>query len=151
VAALWSSLVVLRRNPFMAVRITVDEVAAVRRTPFVFIGNNEYRMAGLHAGSRDTLVGKHLAVYVLNAERRIGLLQLGWQVLVKGVDQVKELDLLTVDETTIETRRPWLSVALDGEVVPMRSPLEYRIRPGALRVRTSPETSACDPGPARPS
>jgi diacylglycerol kinase family enzyme len=145
VAALWASLVVLRRNPFMAVRITVDEAATVRRTPFVFIGNNEYRMAGLQAGSRDSLVGKHLAVYVLNAERRIGLLRLGWQVLRQGVDQVKELDLLTVDAATIETRRPLLSVALDGEVVPLRSPLEYRIRPGALSVRVPGETSACYP------
>jgi diacylglycerol kinase family enzyme len=151
VAALWASLVVLRRNPFMAVRITVDHRATVRRTPFVFIGNNEYRMAGLQAASRESLVGKHLAVYVLHAERRIGLLQLGWQVLRKGVDEVKELDLLTVDEATIETRRPWLSVALDGEVVPMRSPLEYRIRPAALSVHVPPETSACYPQTARPS
>ena len=62
VAALWASLVVLRRNPFMGVRIIVEGQSTVRRTPFVFIGNNEYRMAGLHAGSRETLVGKHMAV-----------------------------------------------------------------------------------------
>ena len=145
VAALWASLTVLRRNPFMAVRITVDEQATVRRTPFVFVGNNEYRMAGLQAGSRESLVGRHLAVYVLNAERRIGLLRLGWQVLVKGVDDVKELDLLTVDSATIETRRPWLQVALDGEVVPLQSPLEYRIRPAAIRVHVPADTSACNP------
>jgi diacylglycerol kinase family enzyme len=145
VAALWASLTVLRRNPFMAVRITVDEQATVRRTPFVFVGNNEYRMAGLQAGSRDSLVGKRLAVYVLNADRRIGLLRLGWQVLLKGVDHVKELDLLTVDSATIETRRPWLQVALDGEVVPIQSPLDYRIRPAALRVHIPAGTSACDP------
>ncbi len=151
VAALWASLTVLRRNPFMAVRIIVDEEATVRRTPFVFVGNNEYRMAGLQAGSRDSLVGRHLAVYVLNADRRIGLLWLGWQVLVKGVDQVKELDLLTVDDATIETRRPRLQVALDGEVVSLTSPLQYRIRPGALRVHVPAAASACQPLPARPS
>jgi diacylglycerol kinase family enzyme len=145
VAALWASLTVLRRNPFMAVRIIVDDQATVRRTPFVFVGNNEYRMAGLQAGSRDSLVGRHLAVYVLNAEHRTGLLRLGWQILVKGVDHVKELDLLTVDSATIETRRPWLQVALDGEVVPLQSPLEYRIRPGAIRVHVPVDSSACNP------
>jgi diacylglycerol kinase family enzyme len=151
VAALWASLTVLRRNPFMAVRIIVDQEATVRRTPFVFVGNNEYTMAGLEAGKRESLVQHHLAVYVMNAEQRIGLIRLGLQVLRRGVDQVQELDLLTVDSATIETRRPLLQVALDGEVVPLRSPLEYRIRPAALRVHVPDGTSACNPRSARPS
>ncbi len=145
VAALWASLAVLRRNPFMAVRLIVHDEATVRRTPFVFVGNNEYRMAGLQAGTRDSLTRKHIAVYVLNADRRIGLLRLGWQVLLKGVDQVKELDLLTVSEATIETRRSRLQVALDGEVVILDSPLEYRSRPAALSVYVPADTLACEP------
>jgi diacylglycerol kinase family enzyme len=151
IAALWAGLTILRRHSFMAVRIVADEQAIVRRTPFVFVGNNEYRMVGLEAGSRDSLVRGHLAVYVLNAERRIGLLRLAWQVLRKGADDVKELDLLTVDGATIETRRSRLQVALDGEVVPLQSPLEYRIRPGALRVLVPAGTSACDPAATHPS
>jgi diacylglycerol kinase family enzyme len=145
VAALWASLTVLRRNPFMAVRITVDDQALVRRTAFVFVGNNEYRMAGLNAGARDSLARGHLALYVMNAERRLGLLRLAWQVLRKGVDEVEELDLLSVEETVVETSRRRLQVALDGEVVPLESPLDYRIRPGALRVHVPPSTSACYP------
>jgi diacylglycerol kinase family enzyme len=145
VAALWASLTVLRRNPFMAVRLIVQGEATVRRTPFVFVGNNEYRMAGLQAGKRDSLTGKHLAVYVLNADRRIGLLQLAWQVLLKGADEVKELDLLTVGEAAIETRRPRLQVALDGEVLILQSPLQYRSRPAALQVYVPRDTSACKP------
>jgi diacylglycerol kinase family enzyme len=145
VAALWASLTVLRRNPFMAVRLIVQDETTVRRTPFVLVGNNEYRMVGLQAGTRDSLTGHHLAVYVLNADRRVGVLRLAWQVLIKGVDEVKELDLLTVQETTIETRRPRLQVALDGEVVILESPLEYRSRPAALQVYVPADTSACKP------
>jgi diacylglycerol kinase family enzyme len=147
IAALWASLAVLRRHPFMRVRIIAEGQATVRRTPFVFVGNNEYRMVGLHAGSRESLTSGRLAVYVLNAERRVGLLRLAWQVLRKGVDEVKELDLLTLDQATIETQRSRLQVAFDGEVVPLESPLEYRIQPLALRVLVPPTTSACDPLP----
>jgi diacylglycerol kinase family enzyme len=64
---------------------------------------------------------------------------------------VKELDLLTVEEATIETKRTVVPVAMDGEVVPLRGPLEYRIRPAALRVRVPPGTSACDPQTPDPS
>jgi diacylglycerol kinase family enzyme len=150
IAALWSTLTVLRRHPFMAVRIIAEAQALVRRTPFVFVGNNEYRMVGLQAGSRESLARGRLAVYVLNAERRTGLLRLAWQVVRKGVDQVRELDLLTVETATIETVRRRLQVALDGEVVPLESPLEYSIRPLALRVHVPATASACNPLVSKP-
>ncbi len=144
-AALWASLAVLRRNPFMAVRILVEGERTVRRTPFVFVGNNEYRMAGVNPGVRESISGGHLALYVLNAERRMGLLRLAWQVVTKGVDDVKELDLITVDAITIETRRRNLQVALDGEVVTLQSPLDYQVRVAALRVHVPADASACYP------
>lgn len=145
IAALWAALAVLRRNPFMAVRITADGETTVRRTPFVFIGNNEYRMVGLNPGVRESLANKHLALYVLNADRRVGLLRLAMQVVVKGADDAKELDLITVEAASIETKRRRLQVALDGEVVFLESPLEYRVKPGALRVYVPAEASACYP------
>ena len=151
IAALWAGLTVLRRNPFMAVRIIAEGEASVRRTPFVLVGNNEYRMTGFQAASRDTLTARHLAVYVLNAGQRTGLLRLAWQVMRKGVDEVQEMDLLTVDAATIETRRSRIQVALDGEVLVLQSPLEYRIRPAALAVLVPAATSACNPLTARPS
>jgi diacylglycerol kinase family enzyme len=87
---------------------------------------------------------------MLNAERRVGLLRLAWEVVRKGAEQVKELDLLTVENATIETRRRRVPVALDGEVVQLQSPLEYRIKTGALRVHVPATTSACDPLASRP-
>ncbi len=150
-AALWAGLTVLRRSPFMAVRIVAEGETIVRRTPLVLVGNNEYKMSGIRAGSRESLARGRLALYVLNAERRPGLLRLGWEVFFKGADRVKEVDLITVEEATIETRRHRLHVATDGEVFPLEPPLSYRIRPGALRVHVPAETSACYPHPPGPS
>ena len=145
IAALWAGLTVLRRRPFMAVRIVAEGETIVRRTPLVLVGNNEYQMAGIHAGSRESLARGRLAIYVLNAEQRTGLLRLGWQVLLKGAERVKEVDLITVEEATVETRRHRLQVAADGEVFSLESPLNYRIRPGALRVLVPKGSSACYP------
>jgi diacylglycerol kinase family enzyme len=151
IAALWATLAVLRRDLFLAVRIIAEGETIIRRTPLVFVGNNEYRMVGLQAASRESLSTGHLAVYVFNAERRRSLLGLAWQVLLRGVDEVQELDLLTVQEATVETRRQRLQVALDGEVVVLESPLEYRIRPSALRVHVPATSTTCDPRPFGPS
>jgi diacylglycerol kinase family enzyme len=151
IAALWAGLTVLRRRPFMAVRIIAEGEAIVRRTPFVLVGNNEYRMVGLNPGARESLATGRLALYVLNAEQRPGLLRLGWQVLLKGAERVKEVDLIAVEEATVETRRHRLQVATDGEVFSLQSPLNYRIRPGALRVFVPATASACYPHPPRSS
>jgi diacylglycerol kinase family enzyme len=148
IAALWAGLTVLRRSPFMGVRIVAEGKAIVRRTPLMLVGNNEYRMAGIQAGSRESLARGRLSLYVLNAERRPGLLRLAWQVLLKGAEQVKEVDLITVEEATVETRRRRLQVATDGEVFSLESPLNYRIRAGALRVHVPEAASACYPHPA---
>jgi diacylglycerol kinase family enzyme len=134
IAALWATLAVLRQDLFLAVRITTPETVVIRRTPFVFVGNNEYRMVGLGAGARDSLSEGKLAVYVMNAERRRSLLQLAWRVFRHGVDQIQELDLILVTEAEVETRRHRLQVALDGEVVLLEAPLRFAARPGALRV-----------------
>lgn len=151
IAALWASLTVLRRRPFMAVRIVADGEAIVRRTPLVLVGNNEYRMSGIQPGSRESLAGGRLAIYVLNAEQRPGLLRLAWQVLRQGAEEVREVDLITVEEATVETRRHRLHVAADGEVFSLHAPLKYRIRPGALRVLVPEAASACYPHPPGPS
>jgi diacylglycerol kinase family enzyme len=50
------------------------------------------------------------------------------------VDQEKDFDAFCVTEARIETRKSRLLVARDGEVERMETPLQYRIRPAALRV-----------------
>lgn len=144
-AALWAGLTVLRRRPFLAVRIVVEGKAIIRRTPLVLVGNNEYKMAGIHAGSRESLARGQLALYVLNAEQRPGLVWLAWQVLLKGAEKVKEVDLTTVVEATVETRRRRIQVAADGEVFTLESPLNFRVRPGALQVYVPEAATACYP------
>ena len=136
IAAFWAMLAVLRRHSFMAVRIVADGETIVRRTPFVFVGNNAYRMEGLSAGSRDSLTGGRLAVYIMNAGGRRSLLWLAWSVLIGRARRIEELETLSVLEAQVETRRAKLQVALDGEVLEERDPLTYRVRPAALTVFT---------------
>jgi diacylglycerol kinase family enzyme len=145
IAALWAALTVLRRRAFMAVRIVAEGQAIIRRTPLVLVGNNEYKMSGVQAGSRESLARGQLALYVLNAEQRPGLLRLAWEILLKGAEGVKEVDLITVEEATVETRRQQLQVAADGEVFRLQAPLTYRIRARALQVLVPETASACYP------
>lgn len=130
-----ASLAILRRYPFLHVRLNADGKEIVRRTPFVFIGNNEYEVEGARMGGRERLDAGRLSLYVAHRTGRLGLLRLALRALLGRLRQTKDFDALSAEEIWIETHRPKrLYVATDGEVTVMTTPLHYRVLPKALRV-----------------
>lgn len=130
----WATLAALRRYPFLSVRLALGEADHARRTPFVFIGNNEYQMEGFNIGERARIDGGMLSVYVAQRPTRFGLLRLALRALFGRLRQAREFDIFQAREMAIETRHRRLRVATDGEVTVMAPPLRYRIRPAALPV-----------------
>ncbi|MDT5062243.1 MAG: hypothetical protein QOH63_2702 [Acidobacteriota bacterium] len=134
-AFIWATLTMLKRYPFLSVRLSTDEQRLIRHTPFVFIGNNEYEMESFNVGARSCIDAGHLSLYVAHRTGRLGLLRLAWRALFGGLRDEQDFDAMCTKEIWIETRHPKrLRVATDGEVVIMTTPLHYRVRPGALRV-----------------
>jgi diacylglycerol kinase family enzyme len=143
-AAFWAALTILRRYPFLSVRLNADGRELRRRTPFVFIGNNEYELNALHVGTRARLDAGELSLHVTRDIGRLGLVRLGVRALFGRLREDKDFDALNVHEVWIETRHARLRVATDGEVNIMRPPLYYRVLPGALRVIVPPRDNAGD-------
>jgi diacylglycerol kinase family enzyme len=129
-----AALAVVRRYPFLNVRLEADGQQLIRRTPFVFIGNNEYQMESLQIGMRDCLDAGHLSLYVTHRTGRFGMFLLALRALFGRLQQAKDFDAMCVKEIWIDTRHTRLRVATDGEVTLMEMPLHYRVLPGALRV-----------------
>jgi diacylglycerol kinase family enzyme len=127
--AAWHTLL---RFPLLHVAIALAGSVFSARTPFVWIGNNEYALGMRELGSRTRLDGGQLSVYTIRSASR-------WKMFVAMVKALfrrsdPELETQLVDRADIVTRKRRLKVALDGEVVRMASPLTYRSRPGALVV-----------------
>jgi diacylglycerol kinase family enzyme len=133
-AAAWASLSALRRFPFLSVRLTVEGQRLARRTPFVFIGNNEYLMEGFSIGERARLDAGTLSLYVAQHPGRLGLLRFALRALMGTLAQDRDFDVLLATDFEVETLRPAVRVATDGEVTVMQSPLRYRVLAGALTV-----------------
>lgn len=122
------------RFPNTTVRLLTEETGFVTRTPFVFVGNNRYQFSGLQAGSRQTLGGGVLHLCAVAGTGRITLLKSVALALAGRIDSAPAVIDMDVRWTRIETMRRLVTVALDGEVTRIRSPLVYTIRPGALKV-----------------
>ena len=133
-AAAWATFEVFRRYPLFSVRLSADGQEFRRRTPFIFIGNNEYQMDTFNLGARSCLDAGQLSLHLTRDIGRWGLVRLAVSALFGRLREAKDFDALCTGEVWIETHRKRLRVATDGEVNIMKSPLHYRVRPAALRV-----------------
>lgn len=134
IAFLWAVWGALRRAPFLSVRLTVDGRTIQHRTPFVFVGNNPYRMEGFQVGSRVKLTGGMLSIYVAEGARRWRLVELGFRALFGRLRQAREFREYLANELEVSTPRRRMRISTDGEVRRMDPPFVYRIHPGGLRV-----------------
>jgi YegS/Rv2252/BmrU family lipid kinase len=133
-AFIWAAFSVMRRYPFLDVRLSVDGREISSRTPFVFIGNNKYEMENFNIGGRARLDAGQLSLYFSHRTGRRGLVALGLRAVLGRVEKAEEFVAKLTTEVSIETRRSRIRVATDGEVTLMQPPLCYRIRPRALKV-----------------
>jgi diacylglycerol kinase family enzyme len=126
---------VVRRGREVFVRVDVDGRHAVTRTPFLFVGNNEYTIEGLNPGTRARLDGGRLYAYLAPRLHTRDLPKaVLWALLGRG-GTPGPFSVITAAEMWIETpRNRTIHVATDGEVTTLPTPLHYRMAAGALKV-----------------
>jgi diacylglycerol kinase family enzyme len=135
----WAALIlatpkVLRYLPVFRLRIRVAGNSELVRSPCVFIGNNAYRLAIPRLGRREQLDRGELCLYAAQVQSLTALFRLALRLVFGRLEQERDLGMSRGATAEIGARRHWLLVATDGEVKIMRSPLNYRSRPGALCV-----------------
>jgi diacylglycerol kinase family enzyme len=136
--AKWSAFAIAlartwRRYPTITLRMTVDGAPLTRRTPFVFVGNGKYHAQGLDLGRRDSLDGGMLSVYLAPGVDRLEFLTLPVRALLGRLSSTAGFESFSACEVAIDTRRPFLDVAVDGELTALVPPIRCASRPRALR------------------
>lgn len=140
-AAFTAAIKMLRRSPFFEVKLVLEDNEFIRKTPFVFVGNNEYEMDFYNIGRRSRLDAGRLSIYFLHRSGRSGVLLLLLRTIFGRLRQARDFEAVNAEEVTIDTRRKRILVAFDGEVALLKTPLHYRTRHGELRVIVpKPET-----------
>ena len=108
------------------VRLRIDGEPVTAR--IVVVGNNVYRLHPLEVGSRPRLDGGILHLGIAR-----GLLPRSWEERRAA-------------QFTIEADAPSLDVAIDGEAVRLRTPVELRVEPRALRLLVPERSEDVDDG-----
>jgi diacylglycerol kinase family enzyme len=115
--------------------IVIDGKPQTLRTPFVFVGNNEYKRAQPDFGDRPTLDSGQLAIYVIKATKPLAIIRTFAHALITKKRRTKDFAVYLADNCTIHTRHHRkIHIACDGEVLTAKTPLHYRSAPQSLRV-----------------
>ena len=135
IASFVAALRLLYRLPVFRVALEVDGLAREYLTPLVFVGVGERELKLPTLGAR--VPGGRTGLHVMIIRRRSGArtLALALAAAARGVEAVAEtpaMDVFLVESLRIETHAKLATV--DGELVAVASPLEYRHAPGCLRI-----------------
>lgn len=115
-------------------RVTIDGKSVT--TPFVFVGNNDYKLELAGLGNRTKLDGGKMCVYIVNSSRRWSLVRMFVKSLFGAVRADKELIMYRTSSLTIESRPHKMHVSHDGEISTLALPLRYELHAGSLKVVT---------------
>lgn len=104
-------------------------------TPFIFIGNNPYKISDFALTNRTSLKKGKLSVYVTKASSRFALVKIFIHAATGRLHDVDEFESFSSKEITIKTRKESsMYVSHDGEVSKLKTPLTYKILPKSLTI-----------------
>jgi len=133
-AMIVASVRTLARFHHERLTLTVNDEKERVDTPLLFVGNNDYRVDIGAAGQRESVEDGRLSVLVMRKKTRRGFIAATIRALL---NRAREDDLDHIDDVQtlrVSSRRSMLAISLDGEVVRVTPPLDYKIRHQVLRV-----------------
>jgi diacylglycerol kinase family enzyme len=132
-AMLLASFAVFRDLRRMSADVRLPTATLRIRTPLIVISNNRYSGHLLATRLRPRLDAGELCFYATRTSRRTAFLRLVWQALVRRLDEADALEVHTATEVLVATNDA-VPIAADGELLDLKSPYHFRLRPRALRV-----------------
>jgi diacylglycerol kinase family enzyme len=135
IALLSGATALLRWGKVMTIRLTANAESYLFRSRFIFVCNNPEELDYFHLRGRECIDAGDFAVYLPKP-------RLGVRLLAGKTEENRDFEMVCARELRLEIEPSRVPVSFDGEVRIMESPLRYRLRVGALRVRVPPTTDA---------
>lgn len=131
----WPAAVIASIRAFVKYRTyTVTIGNETFKTPFLFVGNNDYHLDNLNNPGRSTVNKGVLSVYTVASSSRLDLIELiGWTIAGR-LKNANEIRIWKTKSLTIHTKRQSIRLSRDGELERTQSPLRYKIREKSLKI-----------------
>ena len=124
--------------------VSRDTENRVERIHAIAVANNSYDQGWGKVFARSSLMDGTLTLYVLRRLSIGNVLRLALEMLTGRWQEDQAVSIETVRSVSLRAKRNKIKAMIDGEVETLDTPLNFRIRPGALRV-LAPVVQASSP------
>jgi diacylglycerol kinase family enzyme len=129
------SLIDIIRKPLSCVSLTIihDQHKLTVKTPFVFVGNNDYGFDSFGVNKREKLDGGVLSLCIFRGQSRP---LLAWHLLRSAIGRPAEgvLDCYSAKNIVVVSANENLDITFDGEIAQQQSPVRYSIHKKSLTI-----------------
>lgn len=133
-AAIWAAIRIFSRFRRLSLELVLANGDTTQHdTSMLFVGNNAYEMSFPALGARPTLESGRIWIMMPKSATRQGLIGSFLKMIVGG-ETADDVVVMEATELTVNNKRRFLKVAIDGEVIQLQSPLKYSSRPKTLQV-----------------
>lgn len=137
----WTAMLIamvktFKRLPLVRLNLRVGDDVMRRTTPLLFICTSPTELNVFGIDDAGCLERGGFNLFVAHRMSRLRLLWLSIRSVCRRLKPARDFQAMCLSDCVIETRRPVVRVALDGEVTDLQSPLHIRVIPTALRVVT---------------
>jgi diacylglycerol kinase family enzyme len=120
------------RGPWFDLAFDVPDHGHQDGTALLLVSNNAYDVTG--GGQRDRLDRGTLGIVTINPEKLSDLAAMTVFAAAGRPDAAKSLWIWEADTFRIESPHAEVAAGVDGETMPLTTPIEFRIVPGGARV-----------------
>jgi diacylglycerol kinase family enzyme len=125
---------VVHHLPTFTVELVGGDTSTTLTTSLLMVGNNRYATGVFGFGRRRSLDAGELCVYAVCGGRRRDAVSSLTRIVLGRPETDNALQAATLTRLTAVIEAPSVRISIDGETRHLRPPLQYAIRPGALRV-----------------
>lgn len=126
--------VLLREHQSLKLSISIDEKKYPVKTPLIFFGNNQLQLCDMKLRISECAANGKLAGVLVAKNDRLSLLRMLFQFVQGKIDQASDVYSFCAEHIQVESKKKKLTVALDGEIVELETPLNFAVKKSALKV-----------------
>lgn len=126
--------VLIRDRKELKLEIEVDQKRYPVKTPLLFFGNNQLQLADMNLKIAKCAEMGEVAGVILAKSDKVTLFKTLFQLIRGKLDQAADVYSFSGDQVVVYSSKPKLTVAVDGEIVQIDTPLKCYVERQALSI-----------------
>ncbi len=134
--------VLIRENKQLKLEVEVDGQVYPVKTPLIFLGNNQLQLEELKLKIAADAAQGHVAGVVIAKGDKLSLFKMLFQLIRGKLEKTPDVYSFSADQVKISSKKKQLTVAIDGEIFEIDTPLNISVAKSALKIMVPHATTS---------